>query len=80
MADLCTPILASHLVLCFASPICQPSVDNLHTICEHTRQVACPPEPQQFNCVRADGAHYIWQPPDTEGSTHQLPTVAVDEP
>lgn len=63
MADLCTPILVltMNAVGCFAAPTCQPAIDGQHSIC--TSPSICKPPPAQFNCVRADGAHYIWEGP-----------------
>ena len=75
MADLCTPLLTLLLpaIICTAPPLCQPPTDGIHSICQPG---ICRPPPPQYDCVRADQTHYIWEPPDTEGSAHSLPAEA----
>ena len=63
MADLSLPLLTfTTLTLCMSSPICQPPADGQHSICEQ-HQTSCQQSAVQYDCVRADGAHYIWEPP-----------------
>lgn len=66
MADLCLPLLTfTALALYQSPPICQLPTDGQHSICQ---TLSCPPVSQQFDCVRADGAHYIWQPAELPAS------------
>ena len=66
MADLCTQLFTVTLntVGCFTTSICQPPTDGQHSIC---MPAMCPAPPIQYDCVRADGAHYLWEPSPADG-------------
>lgn len=60
--DICTPLVAfTTLAFCQSQPVCSPPTDGQHSICEQ-HSIVCPAQPPQFDCVRADQSHYVWEP------------------